>query len=70
MSKADFATKAKIANLLIKRVNLFPDKAIVEGFIPIDPDALNKSHRKVPIALPPLLRGVRPGNLPHKIMVK
>lgn len=49
MSKADFATKAKIANLLIKRVKLFPDKAIVEGFIPIDPDALAKSHRQAPL---------------------
>jgi site-specific DNA recombinase len=45
MNKADFPTKAKIANLLIKRVKLFPEKAIVEGYIPIDLDALSNSHR-------------------------
>lgn len=48
MYKADFVTKEKIANLLINRVKLFPEKAIIEGVIPIDKDALNRSHQSAP----------------------
>lgn len=36
MKKADKQTKEKLANLLINRVKLFPDKAVVEGIIPVD----------------------------------
>ena len=43
MSKADFTTKAKIANLLINRVKLYPYRAVVEGNIPVDDYALRTS---------------------------
>lgn len=43
MHKADKQTKVKIANLLINRVKLFPDKAVVEGIVPVD--ALKKAPR-------------------------
>ncbi len=42
MRKADKPTKEKLANLLISRVKLFPDKALVEGVIPVD--ALQTPH--------------------------
>jgi len=51
MSKADFATKAKIANLLIDRVKLYPDRAIVEGAIPIDHYALEPAKHASPTLL-------------------
>ncbi|NOH10519.1 MAG: recombinase family protein [Chloroflexi bacterium] len=49
MSKADFSTREKIANLLINRVTLKADRAIVEGNIPIDPDALVPAKHASPV---------------------
>lgn len=48
MSKADAATKQTIANLLINRVKLYPNKAVVEGIIPLDRDALVPSKHASP----------------------
>ena len=44
MAKANFATKQTLDNLLVNSVTLHPDKAIVEGNIPLAPDALVSSH--------------------------
>jgi site-specific DNA recombinase len=49
MGKADFQTREKIANLLINRVALYPDKARVEGNIPFHPDALVPSNHASPV---------------------
>lgn len=49
MRKADNPTKEKLANLLINRVKLFPDKAVVEGIIPVD--ALTKPLDSGPFIL-------------------
>ncbi len=49
MSKADAATKQTIANLLINRVKLFPEKAVVEGIIPLDNYALVPSKHAAPL---------------------
>ncbi len=49
MEKADFQTREKIANLLINRVALYPDKARVEGNIPFHPDALVPSNHASPL---------------------
>lgn len=35
MAKTDFATREKLANLLVNSVTLFPDKARIEGNIPV-----------------------------------
>jgi site-specific DNA recombinase len=48
MARADFATRHKIANLLINRVKLYPDKAVVEGIVPVVPDVLSSAHRRAP----------------------
>jgi len=40
MNNAGIATKQTIANLLINRVKLYPNKAVVEGTVPLHPDAL------------------------------
>ncbi len=46
MAKADFATREKLANLLINSVTLHKDRAIVKGNIPvIRGDVLNPSNR-------------------------
>ena len=53
MANADFETKSKIANLLINRVFLHQEKAVVEGNIPVeDIDALTKSPVKVSFSFP------------------
>jgi len=50
MAKANFATKEKLANLLINSVTLYPKKAVVEGNIPViqtdvlNPSALRPAH--------------------------
>jgi hypothetical protein len=50
IAKADFATKEKLANLLINSVTLYPKKAVVEGNIPViqtdvlNPSALRPAH--------------------------
>ncbi len=49
MSKADASTKQTIANLLINRVKLYPQKAVVEGIIPLDRDALIPSKHASPL---------------------
>jgi site-specific DNA recombinase len=49
MSKADFVTRAKIANLLINRVKLYPDRAVVEGNIPVGDYALRTSSYASPV---------------------
>ncbi|MCL5429659.1 MAG: recombinase family protein [Chloroflexi bacterium] len=48
MSKADFATRESIANLIINRVMLYPKKAVVEGIVPVVPDVLSSAHRGAP----------------------
>ncbi len=48
MSKADFATRESIANLIINRVKLYPNKAIIEGIVPVVPDVLSSAHRGAP----------------------
>ena len=49
MSKANFQTREKLANLLIDRVTLHPEKAIMEGNIPIsNDDALIPWNRSSP----------------------
>jgi hypothetical protein len=35
-----------IANLIINRVKLYPDKAVVEGIVPVVPDVLSSAHRR------------------------
>ena len=50
MSKADFATRESIANLIINRVKLNPNKAIIEGIVPVVPDVLSSAHRSAPSA--------------------
>ena len=46
MAKADFEKKQKIANLLVNSVTLFPNRAVVEGIIPVSSvDALIPSNR-------------------------
>src|SRR5690606_2457123 len=52
MSKADASTKQTIANLLINRVKLYPTKAVVEGIIPLDTDALVPSKHATPLRWP------------------
>ena len=50
MAKADFATKQKLVNLLVNSVTLHPNKAVVEGNIPVAPsDALVPTHHVVPL---------------------
>jgi site-specific DNA recombinase len=45
MAKADFATREKLVNLLVNSVKLYPNKAIVEGIIPVSSfDALVPSN--------------------------
>jgi len=45
MSKADFANREKLVNLLVNSVTLYPHKAVVKGNIPvIRGDALNPSN--------------------------
>ena len=60
MDKADFKTKEKIANLLINRVMLYPDKAVVEGIIPVGPYALSSATHASPV---PMIRGRFPNFL-------
>ena len=49
MAQADFKTKTKLANLLINRVSLYQDRAIVKGNIPVvENDALITSHLDAP----------------------
>jgi hypothetical protein len=46
MAKADFEKKQKIVNLLVNSVTLFPNRAVVEGIIPVSSvDALIPSNR-------------------------
>jgi site-specific DNA recombinase len=52
MSQADFATRESIANLVINRVKLYPDKAVVEGIVPVLPDVLSSAHRCAPLEHP------------------
>ena len=49
MSKAEASTKQTIANLLINRVKLYPNKAIIEGIIPLDKYALTPSKHATPL---------------------
>ncbi len=49
MARADFSTRESIANLIINRVKLYPDKAVVEGIVPIVPDVLSSAHRSAPL---------------------
>ena len=45
MANATFETRQKLANLLINSVTLYPDKAVVQGNIPItNIDALSTSN--------------------------
>ncbi|MFN2151902.1 MAG: recombinase zinc beta ribbon domain-containing protein, partial [Anaerolineales bacterium] len=44
MANADFETREKIVNNLVNSIELFQDKAIVSGVIPINPDALVPSQ--------------------------
>jgi len=45
MTNEDFATREKLANLLINSVTLHADKAIVKGNIPVTKgDVLNPTH--------------------------
>ena len=48
MRKADVSTKRTIADLLINRVKLYPERAIVEGIIPLDNYALVPSKHASP----------------------
>ena len=48
MGQADFAARKNIANLLINRVKLYPDKAIVEGVVPVVPDVLSSAQHATP----------------------
>lgn len=49
MSEADASSKQTIANLLINRVKLYPNKAVVEGIIPLDNYALVPSKHASPV---------------------
>ena len=53
MAKADFGTKQKLVRLLVNSVTLHPRKAIVQGNIPLAPDALVPSHHAAPLPLAP-----------------
>lgn len=48
MAKADFSTREKLINLLINSVTLYPNKAIIEGNIPIPQgDVLSQPIRRM-----------------------
>jgi site-specific DNA recombinase len=49
MARADFATRESIANLIINRVKLYPEKAVVEGIVPVVPDVLNSAQHASPL---------------------
>ena len=53
MAKADFATREKLANLLINSVVLHKDKAIIAGNIPVTKtDVLNPSNPRTGLYSP------------------
>lgn len=60
MAKADFATKEKLANLLINSVTLFPGRAVVESSIRIiQSDALIPPNHRRGLCYPELSQGGR-----------
>jgi hypothetical protein len=66
LAKANFPTGEKIANLLLNRFTLYPEKAIAEGDIPSNADVLAQSRHVSLDINHPISRAVKASHSPNQ----